>query len=85
MNLFIGLMLTGMLAGLVATLAMVLWRRDGVSWTDVVWAGSTAAAHPGQYVRSERVKVIRFLTFLTASLFLAAALLAVGHALRTLL
>ena len=85
MGLVIGLMLTGILVGLAGALAMVLWRLDGLSWTDVVWAGSRAAAHPEQYVRSERVKMVRCLSLMAVSIFLAGALLAAGHALLTLL
>jgi hypothetical protein len=78
-------MLIGIIVGLAGALTTALWRLDGLSRTDVIWAGSRAAAHPEQYVRSERVKTVRCLNLLAVSIFLVGVLLAVGHALLTVL
>jgi len=85
MSLAIGLMLIGSFVGLAGALTMVLWRLDGLSRADIMWAGSRAAAHPEQYVRSERVKTVRCLNLTAVSIFLVGALLAVGHALLKIL
>jgi hypothetical protein len=85
MSLAIGLMLIGGLLGLAGAFTTVLLRLDGLSWTDVIWAGSRAAAHPEQYVRSEHVKTVRCLNLVAVSIFLVGALLTVGHALLKIL
>jgi hypothetical protein len=81
MNLVIALMLSGVTIAMAGMVAAVLWRNDGVTARDLVWAGSTAAAHPERYVRPERLTAVRRLNLTGVALFLIGALLAAGQAL----
>ena len=67
-------MLSGIAVNLIGNLMMVCWRKSGVTFGNLFWAGSKAAAHPETYVKRNRVKIVKVLYFTGISLFLTGAM-----------
>ena len=57
-----------------STLATVVWRRADVTIGAILWAGSSAAAHPERYVQPAKVATVRAISMVGAGLFLAGVL-----------
>lgn len=72
-------MLGGVVLGLIGVVVTGLSRRQGVTWSTLFWAGSTAAAHPERYVKPERVVTVRRINHLAVSLFLVGVLILVAR------
>ena len=84
-NLILGLMVTGFVVLLCCALALLLWRKDGVSARELWMAGGKAAAYPERYVRPNRVLAVRLLNFIGVGLWLAGVLIMVAGTVRPLL
>ena len=80
----ITMMISGVTINLFGVMMAVFWRREGVSLKDLLLAGSQAAAHPDQYVKSEHVVAIRSILICGVGLFLTGTLLIVYEAIQAL-
>jgi hypothetical protein len=65
--------------------ATFVWRRPGLTFGELFWAGSSAAAHPERYVRSDRLTAIRVLNIAGVSLIVASVLISLVRGIWPLL